>query len=237
MLGLTLLFAMGSCTNRSIMFRTGLNYKYNDLNELKVNTEYKIGINDELQIEVNANNGAMVLEGNGNTGSNIEVIVDYDGTLKLPLLGRVNVAGLTLNESELLFEELYKQYIVDPFVKISIMNKRVLFFSGSGGATKVIILRNKNTTLFEAMASIGGISNNGKAHKIKIFRKGKDGQTRVYKVNLAKIEYLQDGEIILQGNDVVYIEPRDDIFLNFGQRVAPYFFLLNIYFIANTLIN
>lgn len=230
-------FTLGSCNNRAIMFRAKHNFQYSDIAELKINTEYKIGVNDEITIDVASNQGASMIEnGNRSERGQLAVVVDFDGTLKMPLLGRISVNGLTVNEAELLLEELYKRFLVDPYVHIEVTNKRVILFPGVGGSARVINLKNKNTTLIEALAQSGGVNLQGKSNKIKIFRKAPNGDLRIYKINLSKIDYVEDSQIILQSNDVVYVEPRNDLLQNFAQRATGYFFVLNTLLLINNLV-
>lgn len=228
------------------MFRTKRDYQYSDLSKIENEVEYKIGLNDRVLIQVVPNKGALLVEPNsvgisgggvatGGGASALEATVEFDGTLKMPLLGRVKVVGLSVRESELLFEEYYKQFFVEPFVRITVMNKRVLVFPGVGGAASVITLRNNNTSLLEAIATIGGIRGTAKAHKIKLIR-GDPEKPKIYRINLSKIDNIAQGGIILQGNDIIYIEGRDEVLLNFAARVSPYLAVLNLGYVVYALI-
>lgn len=237
---------VSSCRNQAIMFRTKRDYQYSDLSKIENEVEYKIGLNDRVSIQVVPNKGALLVEPNsvgisgggvatGGGASALEATVEFDGTLKMPLLGRVKVVGLSVRESELLFEEYYKQFFVEPFVRITVMNKRVLVFPGVGGAASVITLRNNNTSLLEAIATIGGIRGTAKAHKIKLIR-GDPEKPKIYRINLSKIDNIAQGGIILQGNDIIYIEGRDEVLLNFAARVSPYLAVLNLGYVVYALI-
>jgi polysaccharide biosynthesis/export protein len=235
-------FLLGSCNNRSIMFKTGMKYEFDDMSQMTVIQQYKIGVNDELSVQVSPNNGSSLLEASSNS-TNVTgqlgyttSIVDYDGTLKLPVLGSVNVLGLTNREAELLLEERYRSYFVNPFVKVQVTNKRVILFPGESGSARVVNLRNQNTTLLEALASSGGIPANGKAHKVKLIRKDETGITRIYLIDLSKINGLYSANTVLQGNDIVYVEPRNDYLLNFASRSAGYFFVFNTLLLLNSLL-
>ncbi|MEX1188895.1 MAG: polysaccharide biosynthesis/export family protein [Bacteroidia bacterium] len=229
--------ALSSCTNRAIMFKTGINYEYDDFSQLPESKQYKIGINDELNITVVPNNGASLLEGGtGGANGGANAIVEFDGTLKLPVLGSVPVKDLTIREAELMLEERYRSFFIDPFVKVSVSNKRVILFPGNSGSARVLTLRNQNTTILEALAQGGGITADGKARKVKLIRKEPSGDIKVYKINLSRIEGIAPAQLVLQGNDIVYIEPRNDILLNFAQRVSGYFFVFNLLLILNNLI-
>jgi polysaccharide export outer membrane protein len=212
------------------MFRTKHNYPFDDLSKIPPTQEYKIGINDNIDIQVNPNKGAMLLEGTsgGNSGNSSSMvrtltsIVEYDGTVKLPVLGRIQMKDLTQREAELLMEERYKEIFIDPYVKITITNKRVILFPGSAGTARVLNLINQNTTLTEAIAMSGGVMGDAKANRIKLIR-GNPENPEVYLIDLSSIEGMKKGNIVLQGNDIIYIEPRNDYVINFINRVAPYF--------------
>jgi len=238
LLVLAFMVIFASCNNRAIMFKTGLNYDYNKLSELPESQQYKIGNNDLLQIVVVTNNGAAMLEsGAGQFGEGTNAVVEFDGSLKLPVLGSVYVKGLTIREAELLLEERYREFFIDPFVRVSISNKRVILFPGNSGAARVLTLKNNNTTLLEAIALGGGIAGDAKANKVKLIRKFDNGEIKVFKINLAKIDGIYPAQLVLQGNDIIYIEPRNDYLLNFAQRTAGFFFVFNLLLIANSFIN
>ena len=221
------------------MFRTKLNYKFDDLSKIPPTREYKIGINDNIDIQVNPNKGAMLLE--GSSGINVTMarpltaIVEYDGTVKLPVLGRIQLKDLTQREAELLMEERYKEIFIDPYVKIMITNKRVILFPGSAGSARVLNLMNQNTTLTEAIAMSGGVTGDAKAHRIKLIR-GNPENPEVYLIDLSTIEGMKKGNIVLQGNDIIYIEPRNDYIINFTNRVTPYLGALSLFILIYGLV-
>jgi len=223
------------------MFRTKLNYKFDDLSKIPPTREYKIGINDNIDIQVNPNKGAMLLEGNsggGNSTSSVKgitALVEYDGTIKLPVLGRILVKDLTQREAELMMEERYKEIFIDPYVKITITNKRVILFPGSSGSARVVNLINQNTTLTEVIAMSGGVSGDAKANRVKLIR-GNPENPEVYLIDLSTIEGMKRGNIVLQGNDIVYIEPRNDYIINFTNRIAPYFGALSLFILIYGLV-
>lgn len=229
------------------MFRTKRNYPFNDLSKVPPTREYKIGINDNIDIQVNPNKGAMLLEGNssntsgGNSGNSSSMvrtltsIVEYDGTVKLPVLGRIQLKDLTQREAELLMEERYKEIFIDPYVKITINNKRVILFPGSAGSARVLTLTNQNTTLTEAIAMSGGVTGDAKANRIKLIR-GNPEDPEVYLIDLSTIEGMKKGNIVLQGNDIIYIEPRNDYIINFTNRVGPYFGAISLFILIYGLV-
>ncbi len=236
------MLAVTSCNNPSIMFKSKRNYPYAELEKIQRETEYKVGINDNISIQMSPNKGAMLLEQGGNGSStgaitvqqggagsstSFNATVDFDGTIKMPLLGRVKVQGLSMRDCELLFEELYKQFYVEPYVKVQILNKRIFIFPGSGGTASVVSLRYNNTTLLEVLATIGGLQGLARAHRIKLIR-GDLSNPQVYLIDLSRLKNLKDGGIVMQGNDIIYIDSRNDLVINFFNRIGPYLGLLNL---------
>jgi polysaccharide export outer membrane protein len=240
---LTLIAFISSCRNQAMMFRTKKNYPFEDLSKIPDTREYKIATNDELTIIVNPNKGASLLEGgengqqtNNNNQRGIPVTVDFDGTIKLPVLGRVKITDLNVREAELLMENLLKTFYVDPYVTIKIQSKRVILFSGAAGNARVIPLQYQNMNLMEVLAISGGIPTTGKAHRIKIIR-GNLKNPQIFLIDLSKIEGLKTSDLIVQGDDIIYVDFRNDYVQNFLTRIGPSLGLINLavttYFLLN----
>ena len=157
---------------------------------------------------------------NARNDGSLEYLVEFDGYCNLPILGRTKISDLTIREAELLLEEKYAELYIDPFVLLNITNRRVTIFPGSDGSGKVITLQNNNTTLIEALALAGGISDNGKAYRIKLIR-GNLKDPEVYLIDLSKIEGLKYADIILQANDIIYIEPIGVTTRQIISEIAP----------------
>lgn len=221
------------------MFQTKRNYPFEDASKMPDIREYKIAVNDELNISISPNKGASIFE---NTdviaGRGVGTTVDYDGSIKLPILGRIKISNLTVREAELLMEDLLKTYYVDPYVTIKVLSKRVILFSGGAGVARVVPLPFQNMNLLEVLAISGGIPATGKAHRIKIIR-GDLKNPQIYLIDLSKIENLKKSDLIVQGDDIIYVDFRNDYAQNLLSRIAPTIGLINIgvttYFFLNLL--
>lgn len=237
---LVLSVILGSCRNQAVMFRTKRNFPFEDATKIPDSKEYKITVNDELTIQITPNKGAVLLESNEQVAGSrgINTTVDFDGMIKLPILGRIKIANLTTREAELLMEDLLKSYYVDPYVTIVIQSKRVILFSGAAGSARVVPLRYQNMNLLEVIASSGGIPPTGKAHRIKIIR-GDLKNPQIFLIDLSEIENLKKSDLIVQGDDIIYIDFRNDYAQNFLNRVAPAIGIINLaatsYFLLNLL--
>ena len=86
-------------------------------------------------------------------------------------------------------------------------NRRVVVFPGQGGNARVIQITNEYVTVIEALAMAGGLSQGGKAHKIKVIRGNLNNPT-IYKLNLSTTEGLAEANMYyVKANDIIYVEP------------------------------
>lgn len=226
----------GCRLNPSIMLKTGKDYKYS-----KFSTEppplYKISVNDELRFSIYSNDGFKLIDITtmagentiGGSGVGKSVItsykVEFDGNVKFPLLGRIQLKGMTVREAERFLEEKYAAFYNKPFVLLEVTNRRVMIFPGSQGTAKVVPLAYENTTLLEALALAGGIASTGKAYKIKLIR-GDLKNPEVYLIDLSTIEGMKQANLILQANDIIYVEPALRIDKEVAAEILPYLSLI-----------
>lgn len=219
-------FASSCSINKNLMFKTDTEYVY----ETPPDTiaEYRISVNDELTFFLFSNDGTPILNQTAKDQSNVSggvrtgltYVVDLNGMLNLPEIGQTDVAGLTIYEAQKKLEKLYEFYHVKPFVKLSVINKRVIIFPGSGGDAEVIYLKNGNTTVIEAMAMAGGIADRGDASKVKLIRTIGEEQ-HVYLMDLSTIEGIDFAQMYVQSNDVIYVQPVPELASEVLKDAAP----------------
>lgn len=213
--GISLILSSCGWVNSSIMLKTPKGYKYSELKDSSKSKDYVIAANDIIEFRIFSNDGFKLIDLTSLNQTNrdyqmnnkMDFLVEYDGMVKLPILGRTKLSGLTVRESELMLEEKYSNYYVKPFVMMTVKNKRVIVFPGSAGDAKVIPLENSNTTLIEALALAGGIADDGKAKMVKLIRQNND-KNDVFLIDLSKIEGIKQANMTLQANDIIYVEPR-----------------------------
>lgn len=231
-LGISLL--LSSCgVNSNLMLKTDKDYKYADIDSMtETKGDYVIDVNDIVQMRFFTNNGLRVLDISTSTepGQNVQVfnqnnvlsyVIQSDSMVRLPVLGLVNLVGLTIREAEIRLQSLYSEYYVEPFIQLNVSNKRVVVFPGDGGAAQVIYLQNNNTTLMEVIGLAGGLADRGRASRIKLMRKDDNGKRLVYKFDLSTIEGLAYTDFIVQANDYIYVEPVPELGREILQEVTP----------------
>jgi len=223
----------GCGINSNWMLKTDRDYVFADIDSLNgTKGGYVIDVNDIVQFRFFTNNGIKVLDissasegGNQqqlfNPNNALSYTIQPDSMVRLPLLGLINLVGMTIREAELLLQFRYKDYYVDPFIQISVTNKRVVVFPGNGGQAQVLYLTNPNTTLLEVIALSGGIAERGRASRIQLHRKDENGERKVYLIDLSTIEGLQYVDLIVQANDYIYIEPVPELGREILKDVTP----------------
>lgn len=223
------LFLLSSCKvfRSNLMLKTPKDFNYDKLVDSLSQRDYRIAPNDALQYRVFTNNGFNLIDlaktGNANIRNDLDVIVESDGYVKMPWIGRVKVGGMTIKEAEKMMEREYADAYVDPFVSLRVTNKRVIVFPGVGGGARVVPLANNNTTVMEAIASVGGISEDGKAFKVKLIRNNPDtaGKPLVFLMDLSHIDGLTAAKTKVQANDIIYVEPRYRPVFTFIRELSP----------------
>jgi len=212
------------------MFKTNSDYKYSQTPDYKKIQAYKISPNDILVFDIYTNNGFNLINltsFNNTTGATIqalpskpEYIVDADGYVKLPIIGKKKISGLTIREVETLLEQSFSEFYLNPFAVAKITNRRVIYFTGNSSAAKVISLTDNNTTVLQMIAKEGGLDIYGKARRIKLIR-DVNGNHEVYLLDLSTIKGIDDAHIVLQANDIIYVDPRRRVSSKAFTEMAP----------------
>lgn len=222
--------------NRDLMFKTPVDYEFDPLPQVD-SVRYRISPFDRIRFSLFTNDGYRLIDvvGQNQAGGNqqnqqavlqfgLTYLVEEDGMVKLPTLGRVQLAGLTIQEAETKLEEMYKEFYRKPFVVIRVMNNRVIVSPGQGGTAQVINI-DENMTVIEVLARAGGISQRGNASRVKVIREMGE-RKEVYQLDLSRIEGIYEGDLVVQANDIIYVEPNPEIARELLRDVTPIVSLL-----------
>jgi polysaccharide export outer membrane protein len=211
------------------MLRTPRHYEFDKIEAELNNIEYKIDINDRLSFQLYTNNGFQLIDRfstsennqsqrlvrNSGAGSGSLYLIRQDSLVEFPIIGDLNLVGKTIKEAEAYLENIFSEFYVDPFIVLGVSTKRIFLFRGaSGGEARVVNLNYNNMTLFEVLASAGGISSSNSSKKIKIIRKTNNG-IKIFNADLSKIDGISQGNMIMQSHDIVYITPN----FNLGSEI------------------
>ena len=139
-------------------------------------------------------------------GMGLDYLINPDGYVQLPILGKVNLTGLTIEQAQDTLAYMYSVEYNKPFVQLEVTNRRAVVFTGGGGRASVVPILNNNTTLMEALALAGGVDTRGRVKKIKIMRRTSEGRV-IYELDMSTLAGLKYADMIVQANDYIYVQP------------------------------
>lgn len=227
---LCLLLFLSSCNvyKQDIMFRLDEGASALQKSVDMAERNYVIQVDDLITIDVFTNDGERIVDPdfelqqgigvNNQNFINFDYLVQIDGLVDLPMVGKVNLEGLTIDEAETVLEGLYNEFYKDVFVKLAFGNKRVVLLGASGG--QVIPLVNQNMSLVEVLALSGGLEFGTKAQNIRIIR-GPLSNPTVFEVNLNTVEGMTKSIVPIEPGDIIYVEPWRRPFFEALRDITP----------------
>lgn len=133
-------------------------------------------------------------------------VVNSKGEISLPILGSVQINGLTTSEvSEKIQSEL-NQYIKDVTVRTRLVNYKVTVL-GEVDRPGTFTFLEEQITLPQVLGTAGDLTINGDRFNVSIVRKI-DDELKTYKVDLTKGDLIKPDFFYMQQNDLVYIPPN-----------------------------
>ncbi|MBP7400823.1 MAG: polysaccharide biosynthesis/export family protein [Chitinophagales bacterium] len=214
--------------NPSKLYTSEKDYPYTTLTDSLPN-DYRIRPGDRFELLIFSNNGYKLIDPiiytNAGGSTRIQdMALDYDvnanGVAYLPMIGQVNLFGLTEREAELLLAEKYKENYISPYIQLRVTNRRVLVYRGNEDA-KVVLMTNQNMTIMEAIAAAGGVTDLSRTYRVKLIRNaGTVGQT-ITLIDLSTVEGLMESGKLVKADDIIYLEPS--LNAGFFRELAPIF--------------
>jgi polysaccharide biosynthesis/export protein len=136
-------------------------------------------------------------------------LVDNDGNITFPILGKIMVAGHTCKELEAQLQKtLEPQFSKEhPIITIRIINYSVNIL-GEVSKPGKYISANERLTIFEGLALAGDMTIYGQRNNVKVLRESANGFKTFIPVNLNDKNIIYSPAYFLEQNDVVYIEPN-----------------------------
>jgi polysaccharide export outer membrane protein len=135
------------------------------------------------------------------------ILVDTAGQIRLPLIGKVKVAGLTQTQAADKITQLYKKYLNTPSVYVEVLNKRI-FVLGEVRKPGPITLDKEKMTLFEAIAHAGDLTDSAVRNNVIILSNTTHG-LQMRRVDMTRFDTMNYASLMLRPNDIVYIQPDD----------------------------
>lgn len=198
-----------------------------DILNIRVNT-----VDVEASEAINDGNSAVPSRGIGIGGSNninTQLVTGYlvgqDGTVELPVLGTITVAGSTLSEAKEKIREVTMKYFKEATVNVRFSNFRVSVL-GDVARPGTYVVPNQQVSILDAISFSGDLTVYGKRANVMLIRKDNTGKSIAVKMDLTSKELFNSPYFYLRQNDLVYVEPSSAKIQNADTSIVRYLGLL-----------
>lgn len=140
-----------------------------------------------------------------NTGAFNSFLVDPDGNIFLPELGRLKVAGLSTFDTRDTITARLKKFLREPIVNIRLQNFKFTVL-GEVGRPGTFSILNERINIFEALGTAGDVGVYGNRMNILVIRE-ENGKRSFGRLDLHQRDIFSSPYFYLRQNDLIYVEP------------------------------
>ena len=137
-------------------------------------------------------------------------LVDNNGRIDYPVLGTLQVGGLSKSECEKMIHDKILPYLnatENPVVTVRMSNYKISVI-GEVNRPGMFTVSNEKINILEALAQAGDLTIYGVRDKVKLIREDAKGRKDVITLNLNDANIINSPYYYLQQNDIVYVEPN-----------------------------
>jgi polysaccharide export outer membrane protein len=165
-------------------------------------TALTIQNSDILDVSVNSLNP---LAYNDSTTRITGYLVDHNGEIKLPMIGKLKVTGLTTSVVGEQIEQKLQTYLSEPTVNVRILNFKIAVLGDVLKPDNYKVL-NERITIMEALSLAGDLNITAKRNNIILIREI-DGKREYIPMDISSSKIFQSPYYYLKNNDVIYVQP------------------------------
>ncbi|WP_367180683.1 polysaccharide biosynthesis/export family protein [uncultured Kordia sp.] len=202
---------------------------------IKLNEKpYRVQIGDLLSISIKSTDAKLVAMFQPVAAENAAALqseqslyyngftVTKHGNIEIPILGKLNVLGYTLDEiEESINKKLLEEYFnkaEDLFIVVKLAGLRFTV-TGEVSSTGIYTLYQDRVNIIEALASAGDITTVGNRKDVLIIRQYPQGQ-KIHHIDLTSVDALSSPYYYIQPNDMVYVKPLKQKSLGTGTTLV-----------------
>lgn len=137
-----------------------------------------------------------------------QYLVNNQGEIDFPVLGRLKIEGLTKNQAEDLIREKLIPYLKEtPVVTVRMVNYKISVL-GEVNKPGTFTVTNEKVNVLEALAMAGDMTVYGVRENVKLVREDANGKRLIQTLNLNDADLVLSPYFYLQQNDILYVTPN-----------------------------
>lgn len=138
-----------------------------------------------------------------------QYLVNNEGEIDFPVIGRIKVGGLTKNQAENLIREKLQPYLKEvPIVTVRMSNYKISVL-GEVAKPGSFTVSNEKVNVLEALAMAGDMTVYGVRTNVKLVREDADGKREIIPLDLTKSDLVLSPYFYLKQNDILYVTPNE----------------------------
>jgi polysaccharide export outer membrane protein len=142
----------------------------------------------------------------GSVGANVNgFLVDKEGNIDFPVLGKIKVSGFTIRQIKEMMVQKLTAYLKNPVVEARIINFKITVL-GEVARVGPILAQTPRMTILDAVSAAGDIPVTGRKDNVLIIREN-NGVRSFAHINLNSKDAFTSPFFYLQQNDIIYVEP------------------------------
>ncbi len=205
-----------------------------------IDFEYKVQPHDRLSVIVYKHPEiSSVNPDSGQTERGL--LVDSKGDIRLPLIKKIHLLGLTQAQAEDKLTQAYAVYLKKPSIHVEVINKRA-YVIGEVNKPGEITLQNEQQPLLQILALAGDLTDQANRKSILLMRTINSSKVISQVINLTDARSIISANLMVKPNDIIYVMPNSmKAFNNKVNEISPIFRLIsnilqpfvNIKFLSN----
>ncbi|WP_445384813.1 polysaccharide biosynthesis/export family protein [Robiginitalea sp. IMCC44478] len=175
-------------------------FKVDDVISIYIST-----LNPEASVPFNLTIGVAGSE--GAQSLNVDYLVDKNGEIDFPVIGKIKVVGLSPEQLRIRLREELSDYLKDPIINIRLRNFTVTLL-GQVMRPGTYPINGEKITILEALGLAGDMTIKGVRNNVLVIREF-EGTKIYHRIDLTSKELINSPAFYLTQNDVVYVEPNN----------------------------
>ncbi len=206
-----IILIMNSCaTKKEILYFSDVDINQHDQ---IIFSEGKIQVNDILSIVVSSSTPELAMMYNTNqdptSAAGTGYLVTLDGTITMPILGKIAVQDLTILalENSLVKKLIDGNHLSNPIVTVRLINAKFTLL-GEVKNPGTYTFNEQNISLLQALGYAGDLTIHGKRQNVLIIREENNKKTYMT-IDLTSKKWFDSPYYYIKPNDVIYVNPNN----------------------------